>query len=73
MLNVALEYKDVFNHLSKKERGYGCLPSEDEWAMASIVCEKLKVFYRVTEKFSGTLYPTSNIFFHWSVKLRFLC
>lgn len=58
-----MEYKDVFSGLSKKERGYVCLPSEDEWAMASIVCEKLKLFYRVTEKFSGTLYPTSNIFF----------
>ncbi|KAJ9542242.1 hypothetical protein OSB04_028748 [Centaurea solstitialis] len=63
MLNVALEYKNVFNRLSKKEISYVCLPSEDQWAMASIVCEKLKVFYRVTEKFSGTLYPTSNIFF----------
>ncbi|KAJ9557705.1 LOW QUALITY PROTEIN: hypothetical protein OSB04_012319 [Centaurea solstitialis] len=63
MLNVALEYKDVFNRLSKKERSYVCLPSEDQWKMASIVCEKLKVFYRMTEKFSATLYPTSNIFF----------
>ncbi|KAJ9557959.1 hypothetical protein OSB04_012573 [Centaurea solstitialis] len=63
MLNVTLEYKDVFNRLSKKERSYVCLPSEDQWKMASIVCEKLKVFYRVTEKFLGTLYPTSNIFF----------
>ncbi|XP_024989317.1 zinc finger BED domain-containing protein RICESLEEPER 2-like [Cynara cardunculus var. scolymus] len=63
MLNVVLEYKDVFSRLSKKERSYVCLPSEDEWAMTSIVCEKLKLFYRVTEKFSKTLYPTSNIFF----------
>nr|KAJ0202220.1 hypothetical protein LSAT_V11C600333530 [Lactuca sativa] len=63
MLSVALEYKEVFNRLSKKDKHYVCLPSEDEWNMASNVCEKLKLFYQVTEKFSGTKYPTSNIFF----------
>nr|KAJ0185290.1 hypothetical protein LSAT_V11C900464230 [Lactuca sativa] len=31
--------------------------------MASSVCEKLKLFYQVTEKFYDTKYPTSNIFF----------
>nr|KAJ0184752.1 hypothetical protein LSAT_V11C900462970 [Lactuca sativa] len=63
MLSVALEYREVFNRLSKKEKHYVCLPSEDEWNMASEVCEKLKLFYHVTEKFSSTKYPTLNIFF----------
>lgn len=63
MLSVALEYKDVFTRLSKKERHYVSAPSEDEWRMALLVCEKLKLFYRVTGQFSGTKYPTSNLFF----------
>nr|KAJ0224968.1 hypothetical protein LSAT_V11C100025810 [Lactuca sativa] len=63
MLSVALEYREVFNRLSKKDKHYVCLPSEDEWNMTSNVCEKLKLFYQVTEKFSGTKYLTSNIFF----------
>nr|KAJ0215359.1 hypothetical protein LSAT_V11C300147760 [Lactuca sativa] len=53
MLSVALEYREVFNRLSKKDKHYVCLPSEDEWNMASNVCEKLKLFYQVTEKFSA--------------------
>ena len=63
MLSVALEYREVFNRLRKKDKHYVCLPSEDEWNMASDVCEKLKLFYHVTEKFSSTKYPTLNIFF----------
>ena len=63
MLNVALEYKDVFTRLSKKDRHYVSFPTEEEWRMASNVCDKLKLFYRVTETFSGTKYPTSNLFF----------
>ena len=31
--------------------------------MASDVCDKLEVFYRVTKTLSGSRYPTSNIFF----------
>nr|KAJ0189953.1 hypothetical protein LSAT_V11C800446630 [Lactuca sativa] len=61
--SVALEYKEVFNRLSKKDKHYVCLPSEDEWNMASSVSEKLKLFYQATEKISSTKFPTSNIFF----------
>ncbi|XP_024993945.1 zinc finger BED domain-containing protein RICESLEEPER 2-like [Cynara cardunculus var. scolymus] len=63
MLNVALEYKDVFTRLSKKEKHYVSLPSEEDWRMATNVCDKLGLFYRVTETFSRTKYPTSNMFF----------
>nr|KAJ0223516.1 hypothetical protein LSAT_V11C200078560 [Lactuca sativa] len=54
---------DSFNHLRKKDKHYVCLPGEDEWNMASDVCEKLKLFYQLTEKNSGAKYLTSNIFF----------
>ncbi|XP_024962794.1 zinc finger BED domain-containing protein RICESLEEPER 2-like [Cynara cardunculus var. scolymus] len=63
MLNVAFEYKDVFTRLSKKEKHYVSLPSEEDWRMATNVCDKLGLFYRVTETFFGTKYPTSNMFF----------
>ncbi|XP_024961961.1 zinc finger BED domain-containing protein RICESLEEPER 2-like [Cynara cardunculus var. scolymus] len=63
MLNVALEYKDVFTRLSKKEKHYVSLPSEEDWRMTTNVCDKLGLFYRVIETFSVTKYPTSNMFF----------
>ena len=31
--------------------------------MASSICERLALFYKVTELFSGTSYPTANLFF----------
>nr|KAJ0200015.1 hypothetical protein LSAT_V11C600314420 [Lactuca sativa] len=50
MLSTALKYKKN-------------VPDEKEWALASELCDRLKIFYNVTELFSGTKYPTTNIFF----------
>ena len=38
-------------------------PPEDDWKFASLVCEKLELFYQLTTLFSGTKYVTANIFF----------
>ena len=35
----------------------------EEWEMASSICERLVMFHKVTELFSGTSYPTANLFF----------
>ncbi|XP_038679444.1 zinc finger BED domain-containing protein RICESLEEPER 2-like [Tripterygium wilfordii] len=63
MLTVAIGYKDVFTRLKKKESLYKCLPSESDWDLAKIICEKLEIFHNATEMFSGKKYPTANIFF----------
>ncbi|KAG5533346.1 hypothetical protein RHGRI_027517 [Rhododendron griersonianum] len=60
MLQTALLYKDVFIRLSKRDAQYNSLPSEREWGFARDVCQKLKFFFKVTELFSGTKYPTTN-------------
>lgn len=63
MLVVALSYKDVFTRLKTREHLYTCLPTASEWEIAKEICCRLEVFNRVTEMFSGTQYPTTNIFF----------
>nr|KAJ0211667.1 hypothetical protein LSAT_V11C400211500 [Lactuca sativa] len=55
MLSVALEYREVFIRLSKKDKHYVCLPREDERNRASIIKIVLSIF--------GSKYPISNIFF----------
>ncbi|KAF7136351.1 hypothetical protein RHSIM_Rhsim08G0142200 [Rhododendron simsii] len=60
ILQTALLYKDVFIRLSKQDAQYNSLPSEREWGFARDVCQKLKFFFKVTELFSGTKYPTIN-------------
>ncbi|KAL4554081.1 hypothetical protein LXL04_039788 [Taraxacum kok-saghyz] len=56
-------YKKVFFRLKQREPQYKSLPDENEWALATELCERLKIFYSVTELFSGTKYPTTNLFF----------
>ena len=63
MLSVAIEYQDVFFHLKQRESAYNCMPSEEDWEIASDICQRLSLFYKVIEVFSGTSYPTANLFF----------
>ncbi|CAN1337575.1 Zinc finger BED domain-containing protein RICESLEEPER 2 [Linum perenne] len=63
MLSTALLYKDAFGRLKIRNPSYVTLPSEDEWDMAKEICSKLELFYEVTQIFSGSTYPTANLFF----------
>lgn len=70
MLQSALVYRDVFSRLKLREPLYKCLPSEDDWTIAMDMCERLELFYSVTEIFSGTRYPTANLFFEKVCDIR---
>ena len=59
MLSTTIEYWDAFFQLSQRESSYKCIPKEEEWEMASSICERLVLFYKVIELFSGTSYPNS--------------
>jgi hypothetical protein len=62
MLSHALQYKDVFARLSIHEKLFPC-PTNEDWEFAKEVCERLKVFFDITELLSGSKYVTTNIFF----------
>ncbi|KAL4286564.1 hypothetical protein AHAS_Ahas19G0098800 [Arachis hypogaea] len=70
MLTSALPYREVFEHLRHRESLYKVVPSDDEWEMANELVDKLEVFYSVTELFSGTLYPTTNLYFPKVCEMR---
>ena len=63
MLTTALLYKDVFARLSVREKQYKIEILGEDWRLAAILQDNLKLFYQVTEMFSGTKYPTTNVFF----------
>ena len=63
MLKTILAYKNVFPRLKLFESHYVLVPSEAEWETEKDVCDRLELFYNVTELFSGTRYPTANMFF----------
>ncbi|CAL1406148.1 unnamed protein product [Linum trigynum] len=63
MLSVAIPYKEVFTRLKQRDAQYNFLPSNEQWQFAALVCEKLKVFSSISDLFSGSKYPTTNLFF----------
>lgn len=63
MLQTAIEYKDAFSHLKHSDTQYKTVPTENDWKLTTEICGILKVFYNVTEFFSGTKYPTAHKFF----------
>ncbi|XP_076881645.1 zinc finger BED domain-containing protein DAYSLEEPER-like [Bidens hawaiensis] len=63
MLKVAILYKEVFKRLKQRETQYKTLPTERDWELGSSICDKLSLFYELTLMFSGTKYPTANVFF----------
>ena len=63
MLSTAIDYKDVFPRLSHREPQYKYVPNDLDWNLAKEICERLELFYEVTEMFFGTKYPTSNLYF----------
>ncbi|KAM6579251.1 hypothetical protein CsatA_003025 [Cannabis sativa] len=70
MIKTALLYKVVFERAKLCDPKYKCLPSEDDWIRAQKLCERLEVFHEVTELFSGTKYPTANLFFPEMCKIK---
>ncbi|CAN0862130.1 Putative AC transposase [Linum grandiflorum] len=63
MLVTAIPYRDVFARLRQRDAKYSITFSNSDWEFAIMVCEKLKIFNSITELFSGTTYPTANLFF----------
>ncbi|KAG8375236.1 hypothetical protein BUALT_Bualt10G0079300 [Buddleja alternifolia] len=70
MLQTAITYKDVFPRAKARDIHYRSLPIDEDWENAVEICSKLKLFYNVTEMFSGTLYPTSNFYFKKNCEIK---
>jgi hypothetical protein len=66
-----LELKSAFESLTQQDLEYTFEPSLQEWEKAQMVNRLLKTFYDATNVISGSLYPTTNLYFHeiWEVKI----
>ena len=73
MLETAIMYKDAFTRLKKNSKGKVekfALPTPQEWQMAKEICDRLALFSRTTETFSGRYYPTANLYFQKVCEIR---
>ncbi|KAJ0769889.1 putative transcription factor C2H2 family [Helianthus annuus] len=70
MLDSALAYRNAYARLALVDSRYKTFPSEQEWARVETITEFLKPFYNITTLFSGTSYPTSDLYFHnvWKIQ-----
>ncbi|XP_022028404.1 zinc finger BED domain-containing protein RICESLEEPER 2 [Helianthus annuus] len=71
MLDCALAYRRAYTRLALVDSVFKTSPSEEEWARVEIITRLLKPFYEITTLFSGSSYPTSNLYFHhvWRIQL----
>ncbi|KAL0002097.1 hypothetical protein SO802_015878 [Lithocarpus litseifolius] len=63
MLQSALYYRRAFQHLEVTDYNFKHCPTIDEWKKAEKIKKFLAVFYDATLVFSGTKYPTTNLYF----------
>jgi hypothetical protein len=64
MLSTAIIYISVFYCLAKKEKL--CAPFQPtvaDWNFARHLCDRLRLFFDITELLSGTTYVTANCSF----------
>ena len=74
MIETTLTFQDAFHNLSIVDGSFCTCPSDDEWDKARKIAKFLKPFYDITTLFSGTQYPTANLYFDgvWKIYLRIL-
>lgn len=68
MLLDALSYKDVLNRYASEY--YNNCPSSEEWKKIETISKFLESFHDATKVFSGTKYPTANLYFKevWEIR-----
>ncbi|CAN1122345.1 Zinc finger BED domain-containing protein RICESLEEPER 2 [Linum perenne] len=73
MLERALFYKQAFVNLTRVDKDYKDCPSLEDWEKISVLANILQLFDEITKLFSGSNYPTSNLFFENFGKSIFDC
>ncbi|XP_020253505.1 zinc finger BED domain-containing protein RICESLEEPER 2-like [Asparagus officinalis] len=70
MLESVLNFRRAFEHLESIDPNFTFLPSSEEWVKAEKIAKFLKPFYEVSTLFSGSKYPTANLYFGGVFKIQ---
>ncbi|KAK9671711.1 hypothetical protein RND81_12G049600 [Saponaria officinalis] len=63
MLKKAIFYKKALDMYALDESGFRHRISSSEWLKVEKICSLLEPFYEITNAFSGSEYPTANLYF----------
>ena len=72
MLDNALFYKKALLQMANTDANFVHCPNSQEWSKIEKFCKFLQVFHEVTLAFSGSKYPTTNLYFPNVLKIRLL-
>uniref|UniRef100_A0A803N1H5 BED-type domain-containing protein n=1 Tax=Chenopodium quinoa TaxID=63459 RepID=A0A803N1H5_CHEQI len=69
MLEIALKFEKAFNRFAEDDPDFSRelkdgVPTQEDWVNAKVLSLCLKLFYESTKKMSGSLYVTTNLYFH---------
>ena len=59
-----MPFADVFSMLKQLNKKMNfVVPSDKDWELAELICDKLEIFYSTTNDFSRRKFITINLFF----------
>ena len=70
MISTARQYKEALTSHANSNANYAWASTNAEWDMYDLISPLLKSLAEVTKAFSGSLYPTSNIFYPYIVGVK---
>ncbi|CAK8575837.1 unnamed protein product [Lathyrus sativus] len=72
MLETAMGQREAFTLLSDIDPYFDCCLSNEEWDEVKTIADFLKPFYDITVFFSGSTYPTANLYFSgvWRIHMK---
>jgi hypothetical protein len=70
MISTTHKYKEALTSHADSNANYAWVPTNDEWNMFDLIDPLLESLALVTTAFSGTSYPTSNIFYPHIVNVK---
>ena len=74
MLERAFLYKKAFDKLAVEDKNFTLNLTEVEWYRVEHICVLLRPFKDITTLFSGSKYPTANLYFKnvWEIELALI-
>jgi hypothetical protein len=70
MLDTCIDYRAAFGYYAEKDHNYLWEPSQSQWDMYEQIRPILGTMAGATTAFSGSLYPTANVFYPYIVKVK---
>lgn len=64
MLDCAWVYPNAYAQLELVDENFKTCPSEEEWKRVEKIKLFLEPFYNITTLFSGSSYPTPDLYFY---------